>query len=88
MTTPDLNYIGEMCVDFDYHMRGIEIGTFIVYRQQGSVYIPLVAQRIALQLSGQQGTEQEAWINSRLTIRMENNQDRVRFTCYDDVIIR
>ena len=75
MTTPALSFTGEMCLDFFYHMRGVDIGTLTVYLQAGSVFTS--AARSVFSRSGEQGGESEAWLNARLTIQTTSNQDRV-----------
>ena len=78
MTTPALGRVGEACVDFFYHMRGVEIGTLIVFLQEGSTYTRTAASRIQFQRTGQQGTAEAPWLRARVTVQLRNSQDRVR----------
>ena len=78
MTTPALGYTGEVCVDFFYHMRGVEIGNLTVYLQQGDTYTDSDAARVQFTRGGEQGTAAEPWLRARITVNLLNQQDRVR----------
>ena len=79
ITTPALNYIGDMCLEFAYHMYGLTQGILHAYIQTGFQYSSAV--RTAFIISSQDINE---WIPVRVTIQTVNYTDRVR-TCVADI---
>ena len=77
MTTPALNYIGDLCLAFSYHMRGQDMGTLNVYIQTGDIYTSS-AVRLVFSRTGQQGTSITAWLRTSFTILTTSTLDRVR----------
>ena len=73
MFTPALNHIGQMCLEFSYHMYGAGVGILQVYIQTGDVYRSTEA-RVVFTRSGQQGDQ---WVNMRLTVETTDEEDRV-----------
>lgn len=55
-------------------MWGSAITALIVYRQEGSTFIPLTAETTLLEVTGEQG---DMWIDAAVPLTTRNTIDRV-----------
>ena len=77
ITTPALNFVGDMCLEFAYHMFGLSQGTLHAYVQTGSHYTSAV--RTAFTRSER---NIDRWFHIQVTMQTLNNSDRVRTGAY------
>ena len=72
ITTPQLNYVGSVCVRFYYHMYGNDMGELRVYRQSGGNYS--TSHSDIWSTSGNKGSD---WHKELVEVELTGNEDRV-----------
>ena len=75
ITTPQLNYVGSVCVHFYYHMYGRDMGQLKLFRQSGSDYS--ANHIVDWSITGEQG---DVWKKVSVNVNLSKREERVSDT--------